>query len=136
MNKKVNGFTLIEVMIVVAIVGILAAVAIPSYLDSLRKSRRSDATTSLTRIQLAQETYRLNHATYGNITDLGIGTSSSDGYYTLNITGNNATAYTATATAVSGKSQASDTTVCRTLTLTVTNGGNTVGNTDASCWSK
>lgn len=135
MNKKVNGFTLIEVMIVVAIVGILAAVAIPSYLDSLRKSRRSDATTSLTRIQLAQETYRLNHATYGSITDLGIGTISSDGYYTLNITGNNATAYTATGTAVSGTSQGSDT-GCTTITLTVSNGGNTASNTPAACWSK
>lgn len=135
MNKKVDGFTLIEMMIVVAIVAILAAVAIPSYLDSLKKSRRSDATTSLTRIQLAQEAYRLNHATYGSITDLGIGTSSSDGYYTLSITGNNATAYTATATAVSGTSQGSDT-GCTTITLTVSNGGNTASNAPAACWSK
>lgn len=46
-HKNTKGFTLIELMIVVAIVGILAGIAYPSYIDSVQKSRRSDATGAL-----------------------------------------------------------------------------------------
>src|SRR5690606_38472416 len=51
-RKSSAGFTLIEVMIVVAIIGILAAIAYPSYQDHVRKSRRADAQTAL--LELAQ----------------------------------------------------------------------------------
>lgn len=136
MKLKTRGFTLIELMIAVAVVAILAAVAVPSYMESVRKSRRSDATTSLAKIQLAQETYRLNNATYAATPGaLGLGTTSTEGYYTLAISGNSATAYTATATAASGKSQASDT-GCTAITMAVTGAGSTVSNTPATCWSK
>ncbi|BAL25515.1 type IV pilin protein [Azoarcus sp. KH32C] len=138
MKTKQSGFTLIELMIAMVVVAILAAVAIPSYMDSIRKSRRADATTSLTKLQLAQETWRLNHSTYtGTLSDLGLTSTSSDGYYTIGITSGtaSATGYTATAAAVSGKSQANDS-GCTTITLTVSSGGNTISNTPATCWSK
>ena len=48
MLKRQRGFTLIEVMITVAIVAILAAIAFPSYQDSMRKSRRADSKNALT----------------------------------------------------------------------------------------
>ena len=64
-------------------------------------------------IQLFQEKYRVNHVTYGSLTDLG--TFPSD-YYTFAISGNTASAYTITATANSGTSQASDS-GCTSMTL-------------------
>lgn len=134
---KPNGFTLIELMIAVAIVGILASVAFPSYMSQVRQSRRSDAIQALSTIQLAQERWRANNPTYAStIAALGIVSPTSGGYYTLAIATTptpTGVVYAATATAVSGKSQASDT-GCIPLTVTVANG--TATNTPASCWSK
>lgn len=138
MKSRTGGFTLIELMIVVAVVAILAAIAVPSYMESIRKSRRSDATTSLAKIQLAQETYRLNHTSYGTLANLGLADPlpSTEGYYRIALSTISATGYTATATPVSGKSQAADST-CTTITMTVSGGGNTVSNgPTAACWSK
>lgn len=55
--KKIHGFTLIELMIVVAVIGILAAVAYPSYQDSILKGRRAQARTALLELQQQQERY-------------------------------------------------------------------------------
>lgn len=83
--KKQKGFTLIEVMIVVVIVAILAAVAIPSYQDSVRKTRRADAKEALTRIAALQERYFFTKNDYGTAALLGVGNTSTEGYYTINI---------------------------------------------------
>jgi type IV pilus assembly protein PilE len=143
-----RGFTLIEVMIVVAIVAILATIALPSYQDSVRKSRRADAVLALQRIQIEQEKFRAECPSYAAGFDtarvcnaatpannrLALATSSSDGYYTLNLLPVvNATQYTATATAVTSTSQASDT-GCTVLTLAVT--GLTLTRTPAECWTR
>ena len=65
MNKN-RGFTLIELMIVVAIIAILAAIAIPSYLDRVRRSRRSSVESTLQSVGLTQEKVRrLRHSTWG-----------------------------------------------------------------------
>ena len=61
-----RGFTLIEAMIVVAVVAILAAVALPSFMDSIRKGRRSDAFAAISQVQQAQERWRANHASYAD----------------------------------------------------------------------
>ena len=137
-----RGFTLIEIMIVVVIAAILAAVAYPSFMSQVRKGRRSDAVEALARLQQAQERWRSRNPSYaaGSLlatawpSGLGQSLTSTGGYYTIAIPGSpTATTYTATATAVSGKSQAGDT-GCSTLTITVTNGN--PANTPASCWSK
>ena len=80
-----RGFTLIELMIVVAIVGILAMIAYPSYLDSIRKSRRADAVAALGAGQLAQEKWRANDTDYGTRVEIGIGAESPDGYYDITV---------------------------------------------------
>lgn len=67
-----HGFTLIELMIVVAVVGILAAIAYPSYTDSVRKARRADAQSSLTEAAQKLEAYFAREASYSaDLTDMG-----------------------------------------------------------------
>lgn len=131
--SKSRGFTLIELMIVVAIVAILAAVAYPSYLDSIRAARRADAMDAVLTLQNLQEKYRANNTTYGTLAQIGGSAASLDGYYTLTVTGNTATAYVLTATAVAGSSQASDT-GCTTPVLTVSAANPRGVKTPAACW--
>ncbi|WP_312270303.1 type IV pilin protein [Pseudomonas sp.] len=71
MKKAYSGFTLIEVMIVVAIVGILAAIAYPSYQSYVRKGQRSEGKAKLMEIMQAQERYNSQNQSYA--TNLGTG---------------------------------------------------------------
>jgi type IV pilus assembly protein PilE len=125
------GFTLIEIMIVAVVLALLAAVALPSFLDSLRKSRRAEAFTALSAVQQAQERWRSNNAAYSsNLTEapdapppdprgLGLPATTTGGLYTVALSGTSATGYTVSAVAVAGKSQAADT-ACSTLAVRVT----------------
>ena len=91
---RARGFTLIELMIVVAIVAILAMVAFPSYMESMRKSRRAEAKTALLDLAARQERYFTTHNAYTDRPDhLGYGSaafpidvrSGSTAYYRLHI---------------------------------------------------
>ena len=140
-RSKVLGFTLIELLITVVIVAILGTIAYPSFMQQIRKGRRSDAMSLAAQVMQAQERFRGNSPVYSTAptSDLGFtSTTSTGGYYTMAITavGGNAASlnsgYVLTLTAVSGKSQASDT-GCTSLTVTVSNGSPTYG--QPSCWS-
>jgi len=97
-NKTTAGFTLIEVMVTLAIISILAAIAVPSYTEYVKKSRRADAKAGLLNVQMAQEKYRANHISYGTLAQIGVPTTSPDGNYTLSVADQSASRYTATAT--------------------------------------
>ena len=85
---KVAGFTLIELMIVVAIVAILAAIAYPSFAEQVRKSRRAQAKADLLELAQLAERYRTVHNTYDGY-DLAFAQSPRDGTarYTLQAAG-------------------------------------------------
>lgn len=111
--KKQYGFTLIELMIVVAIIGVLSAIAYPSYQSYMKKSGRADAKVGLLKLSDKQERFYLQNNTYTTaFTAAGLNTSttSEEGYYTFTITSDDlVSGFTLIATAVANKSQANDT---------------------------
>ena len=116
MNRS-RGFTLIELVIAIAIVGIIAAIAVPSFMEQIRKSRRSEALQGLTQIQTSQERWRSFHTTYGSGADIGLPTSDN---YTFAITSGSNTATAWVATAAPRGAQLGDR--CGTYTFTMSNG--------------
>ena len=66
MNNKNKGFTLVELMITVAIIGILSAIAMPSYLEYARKSKRTEAKVELLKIAQLQESYYVQNLSYAS----------------------------------------------------------------------
>lgn len=106
--KKQNGFTLVELMVTVAIIGIIAGLAYPAYQGYMEKSRRSDARVALLRMADAQERFYLQNNTYSaNVNDVG-GTATDSQYYTLAVTAADANTFTLTATPVATGPQAHD----------------------------
>lgn len=136
----IRGFTLLEILITIAIAAILAAIAYPSFMESIRKGRRADAVDAMTRIQQAQERWRANKSSY--TTDLGssgldVSASSPKGYYALAVSVPASAAgssYTITATAQGA--QASDT-KCSSMSMTMNVGNLTYDSTSGqTCWAK
>lgn len=134
--SRLHGFTLVELMVVVTLIAILAAIAVPAYQDFVRKARRADAKRDLTAVQLAQERWRANNVAY---TTTLVGTpglnwhvTTTEGYYTLDITWATTTTYNIEAEPVPGKSQANDS--CGTFAVNES-GPNTTGSyAKAECW--
>lgn len=130
MNNKNKGFSLIELMITVAILGILSAITIPSYMQYVQKTKRTEAKAEILRLAQLQESYyvqNLSYAVAANDTG-GLGFSAATittetGLYSVSVqgyasdgsttcSGDSVTpcvSYIVTALPVSGASQAADT---------------------------
>ncbi|MFZ5521390.1 MAG: type IV pilin protein [Pseudomonadota bacterium] len=143
-----RGFTLIELMIVVAIIGILAAVAYPAYTEHVQRSRRAQAQSALMEAAQYMQRFYAANSRYDedlNGTDLtslpdALNRSPKAGEgpqaYTISISASTQTSYTLSAAPTAGGPMAGDR--CGTLTLTslgvkaVT--GASSGVTAAECW--
>lgn len=139
---KVSGFTLIELMITVAIVATLAMVALPAYNSQIRKSRRTDAKTALLDLAGREERlYSTTNAYSDTPSVLGYGAANStfpmsvgSGYYQVSV---NANAGTFTLTATPIGSQVQDT-ACTQLIVDQTGKQSSVDSsgtdTTSTCW--
>jgi type IV pilus assembly protein PilE len=107
-----RGMTLLELMIVVAIIAILASIAMPSFNNQVVKARRADARNALFDWQLRQAEYFANNLTYASVSSInGSGSDtvdSSEGYYDITATSSSGTAFQMTATPKIGTTQAGD----------------------------
>ena len=77
-RSPIHGFTLIELMIVVAIVALLASIAYPSYKDSVLKGRRAEARTALSELMQQQERYMTQANAYLAFTNVGGATAPAN----------------------------------------------------------
>jgi type IV pilus assembly protein PilE len=150
-----RGFTLLELMIVLVVVAILAAFAIPSYIEQVHKSRRADAIRTLGQLQLGLERWRAENPCYGRSAGAGcpntlvftesgaypaLPTATDSPYYSLDIPAASATptGYVITATRRTGSAQAKDR--CGDYTFTLAGGvlsktlsNNASGSTPSNC---
>jgi type IV pilus assembly protein PilE len=129
MNSKQTqrGVTLIELVVVMIIVGILAAIAIPSYRSYVLRSQRSDAKDAVLALATQEEKHYLQCNTYATsiagATNCGAGqlqgaVASKNGWYQLTMpVAGTATTYTVRATAIAGQNQFQDK-ACRSFTVT------------------
>lgn len=137
MNARKRGFTLIELMVTVAIVAIIASIALPAYQNFVFRARRADGREMLQRIAAAQERFYTNRNRYTNdlTTNAGLnmGTTNSEaGHYALAIVVD-APGQSYTLTATPQGSQVND--ACANLTVNnVGARGFSGSETNGSCW--
>jgi type IV pilus assembly protein PilE len=141
-GRHPRGFTLIELMVAVAVVAILASIAYPLYVDQVVKARRSDGQSMLMELMNRQEQYYTNNNTFTtDLTDLGYGSASDvpseEGWYDVSAAAcgggiSDCVALTAEAQAA----QENQDTECNDLTLdSLGNKGISGGSgTAADCW--
>ncbi len=134
-----DGFTLMEMMIVVGLIAVLAGIGYPNYMEYVKKTRRSDAKTALMGLQQAQEKLRANCRFYAGA--IGAATTappcssannidssadvtinypatSMEGWYEISIANANNLGYDAIASVVAGNKQTSDVN-CRSFIIRV-----------------
>lgn len=136
MRKKMAGVTLMELMIVVVIIGILAAIAYPNYRQYAARAKRNEAKAELLKIATLQERFYLQNNTYTtDMTNLGYAAASNNKSdtesYNINVGAADANDFTATATYLNTDDEAS---VCKTFQI---DGSLTkTSSPDTGCWTR
>ena len=137
-GKRLTGFTLIEVLIVIAIIGIVAAIAVPVYSTYITKANRTDAINFLSEVAGEQQRYfSENNAYASKMSELGYGTkdtaNSPENHYTVSINTPNVTRYVLSATPATGSRQLKDD-ECMVFTIDSTGSKGNTGGSNADCW--
>ena len=124
-------------MITVAILGIIASIAIPSYFEHVKRTARTEAITSLLDAANKQEQYFVDNREYtSTIADLGVSSTTENNFYTISVeVDNDAGTFTFKATPESGPPlQDAE---CKTLSISDTGLKTSTGSADSStCWGK
>lgn len=144
--RRNGGFSLLELLVVIALAGLLATLAYPGYRDSVVRTRRSDGIVALLALQMAQEKFRGNCPHYAqsigdnNLCGAGANASvvrataaSQEGYYALAIAPGSATRDTYTLVATPVGTQAEDGS-CAPMTLTIDAMHPNGVRAPANCW--
>lgn len=138
-----NGFTLVELLIVIAIMGVLMSIALPAYQNSVLRSARADAKTELLQVASDQERYFSNLNTYvTDATPLNTpvvadrNRTTQNGLYSISVAacGGGAITNCFVATATAQGDQTADS--CTTLTITNTGLRGATGDTVEECWQR
>ena len=134
-TSRPRGLTLLACLAAVAVVGILAAAAVPSQLAQMQRSRRLDAVAALTRLQIAQESYRARYGSYAaELAQLGGAARSPEGLYLLALADAGADAVTLVARASADGAQHGDG-ECLEITLRLNQGLADAG-PSGRCWNR
>jgi type IV pilus assembly protein PilE len=139
MKKPARGVTLIELMVVIVVLAILASIAVPSYRRYVMRTNRTEATTALLNLRIAQEKFFLQNGQYaddGALTTappagLGLPGNTASNYYTIALDRTSTTTYVATATAQNGQA---DDRQCATLTINETGTRTSAPSAITECW--
>ena len=136
LRKHMRGITLIELMIVVVVVSILAAIAFPNYQEFAARAKRNEARAALLQIATNQERFYLNNYTFTqDLIALGFGTTPTwptpTGYYEIEVTAADAVNFTATATYLQGGSEAN-----KCANFTINGRGAKTSGPDTNCWTR
>ena len=131
--KYMRGVTLLELMIVVVILGILTAIAYPSYRQFIERAKRTEARALLLRIAVDQERFYLQNNTFGTMAQLQYDEPqiTDSEAYSVTITANTASNFSATATYQLGGEAAG-----KCLTFTIDGRGTKKSLPDTDCWTR
>ncbi len=136
-RQRNQGFTLIELMIVVVVIGILAAIAIPAYGNYITRAQRADLQAGMLDIQLWQERHRANNPQYSSALPNPVQGNTArmltpEGYWHLDISTVSANGFTLTAAKVKGRNDS----LCDGLVVPFTAAGAQIPSDKAECWSR